>query len=409
VHKAAEFQPALEALRGLASLAVVLVHCTLCWSVLVRDEPGAGLVSDLLLIVLSTDAPVTLFFVLSGYVLTGALCRLGDVTPGSLTVYAARRLLRIVPAAWVALFATIAVVAACSSWPRSFEGTDYWIADYLESSRIENLGGSLFFVDDLINPTYWSLQVELVGSALMPALYASMRGSKPTVKLAAWVALLALLPLVPYRSGLSHLSSTFAFCFSLGTLTFHILTGHARLAARLFSPALGIAAAALLVLAHALLGPSAVFDPLLGNSEWLSPILGDGPNIDLYLRHLVEAAASAALVGVIVVNPGRCPVLWSPTSRFLGRISYSLYVIHFAVIFGSVVLLRATVTAWPWLAPIATAGLVLPVSIIAAWLLHVSAEKPTMALGRRVARDRRSGPAQELHSIKGKTRWGRSF
>ena len=388
MDKAAGFHPGLEALRGFASLIVVLFHCALCWSVLTSDDAVSGFATDLLLIPLSGDAPVVLFFVLSGFVLTGALSRLGNAAPGATAAYVMRRLFRIVPAAWAALFVTIATVAVCSRWPWYFEGTDYWVTDYLSSANLGNLGGSLLFVDDLINPMYWSLQVELVGSALMPLLYAAIRRNQPGFKAAAGLASLVLLPFVPCRFGpLSYLLNTFLFCFAFGTLAFHVAVNHPRLSARLFSFPLGIAAAAALVLVHKVIGPLSVFDPILGESEWLTPILGEGPNLDLYVQHLLEAAAAALLVGAIVVNPGRWPILEHPASRFVGRISYSLYVIHFAVIVASVVLLRTTVgaglIAHPWLVTLLTAALVVPVSISAAALLHVAVEKPGMAIGRR--------------------------
>jgi peptidoglycan/LPS O-acetylase OafA/YrhL len=390
--EAAGFHPALEALRGFASVAVVLFHCTLCWSVLVADDAHASFVSDLLLISLSADAPVVLFFVLSGFVLTGALARLGGLTPGSIAAYLVRRLFRIVPAAWAALIVTIAVLAIFSRWPRYLEGTDYWIAEHLGSFNLGNLVASLLFVDDPINPMYWSLHVELVGSALMPLLYAAIQKHKPGFA-AVPVVVGLLLPFVPHRFGpLGHLLNIFLFSLAFGTLAFHVSSNHPRLSKRLFSFRLGISAAALLVLAHKLIGPMSAFGPVFGHTEWLAPILGKGANIDLHVQHLLEAGAGALLVGSIVTHPPRWSLLENPASRFAGRISYSLYVIHFAVIVACVVLIRTTfgtsVTAHPWLAPFLTIGLVLPLSIMAAALMYIAIEKPGMELGKRVGRMR---------------------
>jgi len=370
---------------------VVLFHCTIAWSVLVSNDPGARFVSELLLIPLSADAPVVLFFVLSGFVLAGALSRLAAATPGSIATYMVRRLFRVVPAAWAALFMTIAAFAVFSRSPQYFEGTDYWITDYLSSSNLGNLGASLLFVGDLVNPMYWSLHVELVGSALMPLIYAAIQMKKPLLGAVPCLVLLVLLPFVPYRFGpLSYLLNTFLFSFGFGTLAFHVAANHPRLSRRMFSFPLGISAAASLVLIHKVIGPLSVFGPVFGYAEPLAPILGDGPNIDVFVQHLVEAGAAALLVGSIVMNPERCSILENPSNRFVGRISYSLYVIHYAVIVVSAALLRATVgaslIAHPWLAPFLTMGLVLPVSIMAASLMYMAIEKPGVSLGRRVAR-----------------------
>jgi peptidoglycan/LPS O-acetylase OafA/YrhL len=146
----------------------------------------------------------------------------------------------------------------------------------------------------------------------------------------------------------------------------------------------------LLVLAHNVIGPLSVLGPLLGHSERLAPILGEGPNVDLYAQHLLEGGAAAFLVGSVATHPERWPILMNPASRFFGRISYSLYVVHFAVIVACVVLLHKMLGGIPldapWSAPFLTVGLVLPLSIAAALLLHVAVERPGMTLGRHVAR-----------------------
>jgi len=249
----------------------------------------------------------------------------------------------------------------------------------------------MLFVDDLVNPMYWSLHVELVGSALMPLLYAATQRNRPGVVAVSGLTLLILLPFAPYRFGpLTYLLNTFLFSFAFGTLAFHIATNHPKLARQVFSFPFGISAAAVLVLIHKVIGPLSVFGPILGYTERLSTILGEGPNIDLYVQHLLEAGAAALLVGSIVLNPERWSILQNPASRFVGRVSYSLYVIHFAIIITTIVLLRmtagTTLTAHLWSAPFLTMGLVLPMSIIAASLLHVAIEKPGMTFGKRVAR-----------------------
>ena len=387
--KASAFHPSLESLRGCASVAVVLIHCVLAWGGLLAGDPPAAFVSDALRIPLSADAPVTLFFVLSGFVLAGALARLG-ASRRALAAYALRRLLRIVPAAWAALLVTVAVFPLFALWPQHLAGAGYWIAESLDAVRLANLPASLLFWDDRINPMYWSLQVELAGSLLMPLLCLLMRGRRPALALGLAVALLALLPLVPLEVGpLGYLSSSFLFCFGLGALAFHVVDRHPQAAARLFSPRAALPALALLALAHDLVGPSAAYGEVFGHSDWLEPILGEGANIDLHAQHLLEGAASAVLVGSLAAPPGTWPGLETAASRFAGRISYSLYVVHFPVIVASLLVLRASMGgalfAHLWAAPFLAMALVLPASVAAAVLLHLGVERPAMALGRRLA------------------------
>lgn len=142
--------PHCDAVRGLAILAVIVVHAG-ATIYLHGDSVFKRLVYDLFL-------AVEIFFVLSGFLLYRPFvaARLdGRATP-SVRSFARRRILRIVPAYWVAL----AVLAA---WPglTGVYGPHWWAFfgfayTYLPSTYTQGL------------PVAWSLSVEVGFYALLP-------------------------------------------------------------------------------------------------------------------------------------------------------------------------------------------------------------------------------------------------
>ena len=113
------FYPRLEALRGVAALSVAVGHTWLAgWfisarggNVFVQTDDGtvaAHIVSSALRIFGNGAGAVVLFFVLSGFVLTGALVRLPRYSGSGATQFIVSRLFRIYPA----VFATMAIFAA---------------------------------------------------------------------------------------------------------------------------------------------------------------------------------------------------------------------------------------------------------------------------------------------------------
>jgi len=84
-------------------------------------------------------------------------------------------------------------------------------------------------------------------------------------------------------------------------------------------------------------------------------------------------------------------LLTGPTMQFLGRISYSLYLLHLCVGWRTTVLIRELLasrytTAWAYVA-FATG---IAVSIVAAWIAHAAVEQPAIKLARRIRLPQRS-------------------
>ncbi len=154
--------PLIDALRALAALAIVLVHAAI-FSGVFTSAPYRGLVAHL-------DIGVTLFFVLSGFLLYRpfvATRQLG--APGSrLRDYARRRFLRIAPAYWLALTA-LAVVPGVYG---AFSGNWWVYYGLLQNWPVYTSSGGCA-LDQFkcgLAPT-WSLAIEVLFYAALP-LYA---------------------------------------------------------------------------------------------------------------------------------------------------------------------------------------------------------------------------------------------
>ena len=81
----------------------------------------------------------------------------------------------------------------------------------------------------------------------------------------------------------------------------------------------------------------------------------------------------------------RIAFVWlSPVSQFLGRISYSLYLIHFQMLVVALWVLSPTALA-TWGGSLRFLLLTLALSILSAFLMHRLVERPGMRLGKMLA------------------------
>lgn len=108
-------------------------------------------------------------------------------------------------------------------------------------------------------------------------------------------------------------------------------------------------------------------DALLGPALWLAVFYC------LLTAREKPATLESKLSGLL-----RCPPL-----QFLGRISYTLYLVHFLVLIGGLWLFQLLAQK-PTLFAAGLLIYLLPASIAAAWFLSVTVERPMMAFGRRL-------------------------
>ena len=342
-------RPNLDVLRALAVLAVVAHHLHVHTGLRIPylETYGGAL-------------GVQLFFVLSGYLISAS------ATKHSLTHYAVHRVLRIFPAYWVAFIALGLMV----SWRLPLERIlEHPGAFLLSLANLQQLYAVALLEMDVLSVS-WTLTVEVLWYAVAPlVLLATRRSAWGTFAVllllsTAWTFLASRQLLTPlYAAGLDALSrpplpgqlhvliaSAFPaqlVFFGLGSLVFHFRE-------RLHTVPTEIWPSLALLCLVAL--PWATAWPLVSG-----PLSGLG--------------LTALFVWLL-----RAPDLRSRFLLFTGRISYSIYLLHFPIIVGAYK--RSGHLGWVHL-PI-TLALIFGL----AWLLYRWVERPGMQLSRRWTRSR---------------------
>ena len=352
----------LDGLRGAAALAVVIHHSA---NVYLNTEAGnAGFVTPILRVMARLGHPaVLLFFVLSGFVLYVSFLRGHDRSYWS---FLTRRVFRLYPALIVAV-----AVAALLHWlqsPPNCSALDPWVASCWchpltigGTVRIMSLLG-LRAEDNQFNPVLWSLFIEMRFSIVFMLLAAICQKSWIVllgIGAAAYLSGAHVLAMLGYRepflmgdslAGIVGVTLFYLPSFILGMLIAHILQN--RVAHR-FWP----------------------------QSNWtktgivaLSLVLGLAINSDI-LREFVFAA----IIFCICLGGWFDALLRRRPFLFLGRASYSLYLIHLPILFAMTYWLQPKIgiTAPVLIAPI--------VSLVAARAMYSLIEVPGIRAGRTVA------------------------
>jgi peptidoglycan/LPS O-acetylase OafA/YrhL len=298
------FRPDLEGLRGVAILLVLLFHAGI---------PGAA----------GGFVGVDVFFVLSGFLITGLLLRERERTGRiGLAAFYARRARRILPAAALVLAATLGLSLLVLG-PLDLEriaGDALACALFVGNLRFAANAMDYFTLAQTPSPFlhYWSLGVEEQFYLLWPAvLILATRGRRP--RLGAGLALgAATVASLVVSLVLTDAAAAWAFYslparawqLGLGGLLAVTLAWQRRLPDRLLA-IVGWAGLAAVVASMLVIDPAA---PYPGTAA-LMPTLGTAAVI-------VAGGRPGSPGALLVVRP----------LRFLGRISYSLYLIHWPLL-----------------------------------------------------------------------------
>lgn len=308
--------PALDGLRGAAILLVMLYHFTLYGGM----QPGPALDTVYFRAAMLGWIGVDLFFVLSGFLITGILREtLGR--PRFFRNFYARRTLRIFPVyyatllvAFVAIPALVPVSPACEQ----LLDEQLWYWTYLMNFDLA-LG---YWPDCYVFGHFWSLAVEEQFYLLWPLAVFSLRGRRLRL---ACLAIVAAAPLL--RWGLVEAGSALgayvlmparADALALGALVALLARepGGVTQLARGARPALAIAGAALLALLLWRRG--------LGTEDAVVQIVGFSALALGFAAVLVRALVAPA-------GSGFGALLRSRALRTAGQYSYALYIFHHPV------------------------------------------------------------------------------
>jgi peptidoglycan/LPS O-acetylase OafA/YrhL len=345
--------PGLDALRAIAALGVLLSHASY--------ESGATALASYGSLAAQGVSGVTVFFVLSGFLLYRPFLAadLDGLRPVRLRDYARRRLLRIVPAYWLAL----TVIALWLGLDEVFS-KDWWryygfLQVYDPRTSIRGLAAA------------WTLCVEMSFYAALPLFALGMRrlarGRSRAWRLNADLVVLAALAAVSVGLrawSLFDIGGIIPITLAGTFLWFAIGMALAGVSVRGgigINPALAwaIAAVALIAMAEGLKGLQ--YSP----RQWL-------------FQHLVSAVMAGALVAPAVLGEGgriRALLSWRPL-MLVGVVSYGIYLWQ-----------GAWVVKLPNHGFAELAGLTALASIAAATLSYRLLERPLMRL-----KHRRPGP-----------------
>jgi peptidoglycan/LPS O-acetylase OafA/YrhL len=294
-----QYIPALDGIRALAVLAVVLFHCGI---------PGAegGFIG------------LDVFFVLSGYLITSLLAaehRAGGIAIGSFYL---RRALRLYPTLLLVI-ATYLVLAPLL-WPTD----DRWLSAVLAALYVYDYGLAFRNLPFTIGHT-WSLGIEEKFYLLWPLLLPMLLRTRRPIGwlLAAFVAVTAWRYFV--------------------TMEWRWQQGYFRFDTRMSGILLGAVAALgrFKVSRYALVLACAVLAILV-----TLPSLPTSHQVEAVTLRITLAELSAFVLVCYAAEHGKAALLASRPMAYVGRLSYGIYLWHFPF----VLLLRGKQPAWITLA-----------------------------------------------------------
>lgn len=346
----------LDGLRGVAALVVVVHHCLLTSVVLAGTYRGAGATGWGLSEILSRTplhlfwdgtGSVLVFFVLSGFVLALAFTESGGPRWAN---YYARRLPRLYLPVWAALVLAVGLAALVPRLVSS--GQSWWINAHAAHTTIKMVAGDAALISNpsLLDSPLWSLRWEVAFSALLPVyVWAAIRWrGLPVLKF------IAALLLVGLGSKTGHASLLYLPVFALGVILAaerdRVAAVTSRFGVRGWSV---IGACAVLML---------TMDSMVGSiPEWVTRPL--------------RSAGAALIVVVFLGCRSVATFAVRPLVQWLGRISFSLYLVHEPLVVTAARLLPGA-NAFEILV------LVLPTALLVAAAFHRWVEAPSQAVSR---------------------------
>ncbi len=305
----------LDGLRGLLSLIVALNHSFLVvaipafanvWHQNYLDFYSfQSKVQQLFMILGNGGVAVSLFFVLSGLVLGQSLSRT-EISPKGLLAFYAKRVIRLYPVYLFVILLT-ALYMRFGFYYRIFPHASTWFLWWLNfEMSLHEFFYNLFFIHTYLGGVTWTLRVIFLASLILPAFYQISK------KTSWWTDLL-------FTAGLVYASFTilnfenfrdfrYLYMFFLGLILPKFKNFFARLPGWYIKLTLPLSLLLLLLIRY---------------------------STDEYLGGVVESIISWKIIGLISYSDKTklFDFLNYAVFQFFGRISYSLYLIHFSILY----------------------------------------------------------------------------
>ncbi|ESQ83266.1 hypothetical protein AEAC466_13520 [Asticcacaulis sp. AC466] len=345
----------LDSIRGIAALTVVACHICLI----------GGINSDISHQMARLS--VLLFFVLSGFVLTLSY------TEGKSQDYPAfilKRFCRIyLPFAIAITIAAIPFNAVSDAHPNLKLGVDHYTNDL----TLQNFLGHLLMTGmrgtTFMDSAIWSLIIEMRASLLFPLLlWFASRAKWSAVPIFIALSLLAIKAFV-HRDGPDNIYEAKSI-LSGGLLTVYYLM--------YFMAGISLALYRKQVI-HLIQKLGAVSHVLAFCIVYPAALMSVH---SFTLRDLLYGFTACHIIACCISMPKVDLALSARPLAWLGKVSFSLYLIHMPIMFYTAYLLD------PYVAPMIALICSLPVVLVATLLFFKYVEAPSMALGKKIARRR---------------------
>nr|MDQ3834396.1 acyltransferase [Actinomycetota bacterium] len=340
----------MDGLRGLGILSITMSHLAWWWWL----TTGIGLSLPFFRVELVDPLnffgyfQLSLFFLLSGYLLTWTEEKRKRRGAYSVLNYVKRRALRLVPAYYVAMVVVMLV------WPLIAQGT---IGEEIILKRTDFSFGTvvlhLAFLQGFkpshplgLDPVYWSLTTEIAFYAMLPLLVVKVRKLWERTTILGVLLLVSLITRVSMGSvgkplGIDQLQqfpTTLLYLCLVGMLLRMMVEGRAETGYQPGRRQLFIASALTVVPAVLLSVLVLLIFPYLG--------MDYGHVLRSPAALIVEGMAILVFGSVLLGSPILKPILKLRPLVFLGEISYSLFLLHNTVLFTTDSYLRRIVRTW---------------------------------------------------------------
>lgn len=375
----------LDGLRGVAAFVVLIYHLiyfffttlidsdpTDFWTRMVASSPLAGLYNG--------RFSVWIFFVLSGFVLSVGMSR----SRQSLAALLPKRYVRLTLPILATSFIAFLLIRLDLTWNRAVAEVAPGIADYYPAgfhpSLWDLIADSLFRTyltgQSIFNGVLWSMKVEIFGSLLVFLVW-------KICPVWRWRVLASICLLVGFCFLKKSSTLQGLQLFPCGILLFDIVTMR-RSASRwlTWSGPVGV----IVLLLGISLGGWLVKDPALPGAHLIFTWLLD-PILD-FKRFEAQQIGAVLVVAAVCLTPSFRRPLSGPLGRWLGRISFPLYLIHVIVIASLGCFVLAEMMPRYGYAVAAGAATVASIaaSLVAATLLAPLVEQSAVHLSHRLGR-----------------------